>query len=77
MIRNLDREFDLQKIGRINRYASDRAPMQQAGRSNLFAKPQTRIFSKIPNMNYRNYITLGIELKVLWTRKIDDFVPQL
>ena len=58
MIRNLDREFDLQKIGRINRYASDRAPMQQAGRSNLFNKHQTRRFSKIPTMNYRNHITI-------------------
>ena len=32
--------------------------MQQASRSNLFAKPQTRRFSKISTMNYRNHITI-------------------
>lgn len=32
--------------------------MQQASSSNLFTKPQTRRFSKIPTMNYRNYITI-------------------
>ena len=32
--------------------------MQQASISNLFAKHQTRIFSKIPTMNYRNHITI-------------------
>jgi len=32
--------------------------MQQASISNLFAKPQTRKFSKIPTINYRNHITI-------------------
>ena len=32
--------------------------MQQASISNLFAKPQTRRFSKISTMNYRNHITI-------------------
>jgi len=32
--------------------------MQQASRSNLFAKHQTRRFSKIATMNYRNHITI-------------------
>jgi uncharacterized protein (DUF433 family) len=32
--------------------------MQQASISNLFAKHQTRRFSKIPTMNYRNHITI-------------------
>ena len=32
--------------------------MQQASISNLFAKPQTGRFSKIPTMNYRNHITI-------------------
>jgi len=32
--------------------------MQQASISNLFAKHQTRRFSKTPTMNYRNHITI-------------------
>jgi uncharacterized protein (DUF433 family) len=32
--------------------------MQQASTSNLFTKHQTRSFSKIPTMNYRNHITI-------------------
>jgi len=32
--------------------------MQQASISNLFAKHQTRRFSKNPTMNYRNHITI-------------------
>jgi uncharacterized protein (DUF433 family) len=32
--------------------------MQQASKSNLFTTHQTRRFSKIPTMNYRNHITI-------------------